>query len=267
MAYILCIAFCTTKSQVLLPDHSLVYTKINTYSALNKDALSAMANQASLGGIKNLSAAFSGERRFMLKDLSSYGLALALPTTSGSFGLAANYFGGDGFNESSVGLAYGRGLGKIDIGAQFNYHQFKIDGYGTASTVSLEAGLLLHLTEQLQAGVQLFNPTGARIGKDQKERLPMVYSFGLGYDVSDKVFIGTEIEKVEDQLVSVTAGVQYAFERKLFARVGVATATSSFYFGAGFLWNGFRIDVNATLHPTLGTTPAMLIAYDSPSKN
>jgi len=266
MAYTLCMAFRTTKSQVLLPDHSLVYTKINTYSTLNKDALSAMANQASLGSSKNLSVAFCGERRFMLEDISSYGLAVALPTASGSFGLAANYFGGDGFNESSMALAYGRSLGKIDIGAQFNYHQFKIEGYGAASTVSLEAGLLLHLSEPLQAGVHLFNPTGAAIGKDQKEKLPLVYSFGLGYDVSEKVYVGTEIEKVEDQLVSVNAGVQYAFERKLFARAGVASATSSFYLGVGFLWSGLRIDVTASVHPTLGTTPSMLIAYNSPAK-
>ena len=265
MAYILCIAFYTTKSQVLLPDHSLGYTKINTYSAFEKDALSAMANQASLGSIKNISAAFYGERRFMLKDLSSYGLGLVLPTNSGSFGLAAHYFGGAGLNESSLGLAYGRSLGKIDIGAQFNYWQFKIDGYGAASTFSLDAGLLLHLGDQLQAGVHFSNPTGATIGKDEKERLPMIYSFGLGYDVSDKVYFGTEIEKVEDQPVNVNAGVQYAFERKLFARIGVASATSSFYLGVGFLWSGFRIDVTASVHPTLGTTPAMLIAYNSPS--
>ena len=266
MAYILCTAFSTTKSQVLLPDRSAAFTKINTYSALNKDAFSALANQASLAGMKTLSAAFYGERKFMLKDLSSYNLAFSLPTTSGSFGISASYFGSAAFNESSIGLAYGRSLGKIDVGAQFNYCQFKIDGYGEASTVSMEAGVLLHLTDQLHAGVHIFNPTGATIGKVEEERLPMVYTFGLGYDLSDKVYIGTEVEKVEDQPLGVNTGLQYAFEKKLFARAGIATATSSFYLGAGFEWGGFRIDVTASVHPTLGTTPAMLIAYNSPSK-
>ena len=266
MACIFCIAFSTGKSQVLLADHSLVYTKINTYSSLNKDASSLWANQASLGSLKIISVAFYGERRFMLKDLSAYGLAITLPTSSGNFGVTLKYFGTGGFNESRLGLAYGRSLGKLDVGAQFDYCQFKVEGYGAASTVSLESGILLHMTDQLQAGVHMFNPTQSRFGKTVEEKLPMVYSFGLGYDVSDKVFVGAEVEKSGDQPLGVNAGVQYAFEKKLFARAGVASGISSFYFGAGFLWSGLRIDVTASLHPTLGTTPAMLIVYNSPAK-
>ncbi|MGZ3937681.1 MAG: hypothetical protein ACXVLT_03090 [Flavisolibacter sp.] len=266
MAYIFCIAFFTTRSQILLPDRHAVYSDINAYSRFNKDALSVLANQAALGSFKILSVAFYGERKFMLKDLGSYSMAFTLPSSSGSFGLAAHYFGSVGLNESSLGLAYGKSLGKIEVGAQFNYCQLKIEGYGNASTVSVETGIILHLTEQLQAGVHIFNPTGATMGKAEQEKLPLIYSFGLGYDVSDRVYIGTEVQKVEDQPVSVNAGLQYAFERKLFARAGVASATSSFYLGVGFLWSGFRIDVNASVHPTLGTTPSMLIAYNSPAK-
>jgi hypothetical protein len=232
-----------------------------------KDAFSSTTNQAALAGIRNLSFGFYGERRFMLADLGSYRLATAVPTPSGSFGLTANYFGSAPYNESSVGLAYGRSLGKIDVGAQFNYYQFKIEGYGGASVVNLEAGIILHLSDQLQTGVHIYNPTRATIGKNEDERLPLIYSFGLGYDVSEKVFIGTDFEKVEDQPVNLNAGMQYAFENKLFARVGVATATSTFYFGAGFLWNGFRVDVTASLHPTLGITTGMLLLYNSPAKS
>lgn len=200
----------------------------------------------------------------MLADLSSYQLACALPTSSGNFGLSGNYFGSAAFNQSAIGLAYGRSLGKVDIGAQFNYNQFKVEGYGNASTVNFEGGLILHVSDQFQTGIHFYNPTRASIGKNNEEKLPMVYSFGLGYDVSEKFFIGTEIEKIEDQPVNVNAGFQYAFEKKLFARVGISSATSSFYFGAGFLWNGLRIDVAASLHPSLGMTPGMLLVYNSP---
>lgn len=259
-------AFATSKAQTLHSPLSVGYIKTNTYSSLHNDAFSFVGNQAALAGIKKISVGVYGERRFVLADLSSYQLAFALPTSSGSFGLLANYFGGSSYNESQFALAYARNLGKIDVGAQFNYQQLKVTGYGNASAINFEAGAILHVNEQFQTGIHIYNPTRVSIGKNVEEKLPFVYSFGMGYDASDKFFIGTEIEKVEDQPVNINSGLQYSFDEKLFARVGVSSATSSFYLGVGFLWNGFRIDVAASLHPSLGVTPGMLLVYNSPEK-
>jgi hypothetical protein len=267
IGYFFCILSFTAKSQTSLLPVSLVYIRTSAYSSNINDAFSFTTNQAALASNKNLSIGFYGERRFMLADLSSYCFALAVPGSSGGFGFTANYFGGATYNESSLGLAYGRTLGKIDVGARFNYCQFKTEGYGSASTANVEAGIILHLNDQLQTGVHIYNPTRASIGKNEDERLPIIYSFGVGYDVAEKVFIGTLFEKVEDRQVNLNVALQYAFERKLFAKAGVATATSTFYFGAGFLWNGFRIDVTASLHPALGISPGMLLLYNSAGKS
>jgi hypothetical protein len=263
---VLCILFSALRSQTVQTPLSVIYTRTTTYSSIQKDAFSFAGNQASLAGNKNISIAMYGERRFMLAELSSYQLAFALPTSSGNFGLLANYFGSAVYNQSQVGLAYARNLGKIDVGAQFNYHQFKIQGYGNASAINFDLGTILHINDQFQTGVHVYNPTRVSLGKNNEEKLPMIYSFGLGYDASEKLFIGTEIEKVEDQPVNIHAGLQYSFDAKLFARAGVSSSTSSFYLGAGFLWSGFRIDISASLHPTLGVTPGLLMMYSSPGK-
>jgi hypothetical protein len=263
----LCLFFTLTRSQSFLSPVSNNYTGTSTYSSVNKDAFSFTANQASLALNKNFSAGFYAERRFLLAELSCYQLAAALPTSSGNFGLQANYFGNTAFNETSVGLAYARSLGHVDFGIQFNYCEVKIAGYGNASTVNFEAGGILHVNEQFQTGVHVYNPTGSHFGKSNEEQLPFIYSFGLGYDASEKFFIGAEIQKEEDQPVNAKIGLQYSFEKKLFARAGISSATSSFYLGAGFLWNGFRIDVMASIHPTLGTTPGMLLVYNAAEKN
>ena len=143
----------------------------------------------------------------------------------------------------------------------------KIAGYGNASAVNFEAGGILHVTDQFQTGVHIYNPTRASIGKSSEEKLPFIYSFGLGYDASENFFIGAEIQKEEGQPVNVIAGLQYAFDKKLFVRAGISSATSGFYLGAGFLWTGFRIDLAVSLHPSLGATPGMLLVYNSPEKN
>lgn len=256
-----CFLFSELKSQVFQSPVSVIYTKTNTYSSVQKDAFSFTGNQAALAGFRKISIGVYGERRFMLADLNSYQLAFALPTSSGNFGIQANYFGSSLFNQSRLGLAYARSLGKIDVGAQFNYHQVKIEGYGNASAVNFDAGAILHISDQFQTGVHVYNPTRVSFGKNSEEKLPMIYSFGLGYDVSQKLFIGTEIEKIEDQPVSANAGVQYSIDEKLFARAGISSATSVFYLGTGILWNGIRIDVTASVHPSLGVTPGLLLVY------
>jgi len=245
----------------------MIYNRTNTYSSVHSDAFSFTANQAALAGIKNFSAGFYGERRFLLEDLKSYQLACALPTSTGNFGLLGSYSGSSVFNESGLGLAYARNLGQVDVGVQFNYYHVQITGYGNASTVNFEAGGILHVTDQFQTGVHIYNPTRASIGKAEEEKLPLIYSFGLGYDPSQKFFVGAEIQKQEDQPVNVTIGLQYSFDKKLFARAGISSATSSFYFGAGLLWNNLRVDVTASIHPSLGVTPGMLFVYNSPAKN
>jgi hypothetical protein len=263
---LLCFVFSSLRSQTFQSPVSVIYTKTNTYSSGHNDAFSFTGNQAALAGSKNLSVGIYGERRFMLADLNSYQLAFAFPTSSGNFGVQTNYFGSSSFNQSRLGLAYARNLGKIDVGAQFNYHQLKIAGYGNAPAMNFDAGAILHISDQFQTGVHIYNPTRVSFGKNGEEKLPMIYSFGLGYDASEKFFIGTEIEKVEDQPVNLNAGLQYSFDEKLFARAGVSSATSLFYLGAGFLWSGFRIDVTASLHPSLGISPGLLLVYNSPDK-
>jgi hypothetical protein len=268
--FLLCCFFSTllllSKSQTVRTPLSVIYTRVNTYSSIHKDAFSSIGNKAALAGNQNFSAGIYGERRFVLQDLSSYQLAVALPTGSGNFGLNTNYFGGPSYHESQFGLAYGRSLGKLDVGVQFNYFMFGTAGYENASAINFEGGAMLHVSDRFQTGIQFYNPTGTTIGKTGGEKLPAAYSFGLGYDVSEKFFIGTEIGKTEDQPVNINAGMQYAFDERLFARTGIATATSSFYVGLGFLIADFRIDATASLHQSLGITPGLMIIYNSQKK-
>jgi hypothetical protein len=263
--YVLSVIVSTGRSQTLQTTTNS-YIKTTTYSSVHKDAFSFLSNQAVLANIKSMSVGVFGERRFLLEDMSSYQMAFTLPTSSGNFGLKANYFGSTSFNESELGLAYARNLGRIDAGIQFNYFAIQTTGYGKASAVNFEAGALLHVTDQFETGIHIYNPTRAGIGKNNEERLPFIYSFGLGYDASEKFFIGTEIEKIEDRPVNINAGLHYSFDEKLFVRTGIASATSSFYLGFGFLLNGFRIDVTASLHPNLGMSPGILLLYYSPLK-
>jgi hypothetical protein len=239
------------------------YIGLGAYSLNHVDVFSFTSNQASLAQLKNAAAGVYGERRFFLNELNNYTAVLALPTSSGNFGLKTNYYGFSDYNETQLGLAYGRKLGnKADIGAQFNYYGIRIAGYGNASAISFDLGAVLHITDKLHAGVHVANPVGGKFGKDQEGKLSSVYTIGLGYDASEKFFISAEIEKEEDQPVNVNAGMQYKFLPQLLARVGMSSATSSAWFGLGLKIKSFRIDVTTSYHPQLGITPGLMLLFN-----
>ncbi len=239
------------------------YTGIGAYSQHFTDAFSGSINQAALAQVKQATAGVYGERRFMLKELSNYAAAIAVPSKLGGFGIALNYFGGQNFNTSQIGLGYGKKLGdKIDIGVQFNYNMIKLSGYGSSSAINFEAGAILHLTDKIHAGIHVYNPVGGRFGKMSNEKLASIYTTGIGYEVSDKVFISTEISKEEDRPVNINAGMQYIFADKFFARMGVATGTGNYFFGLGVQWKTFRVDAVTTWHAQLGFTPAIMLLFN-----
>jgi hypothetical protein len=254
----------TARSQTLRSPVAATYTGLGAYSLTHADVFSFGSNQASLAQLKNAAVGVYGERRFMLEELNNYTAAIGLTTRSGNFGLKANYYGFSDYNETQLGLAYGRKLGKkVDVGAQFNYHGISIAaGYGNSSAISFELGTVVHISDKLHAGIHTRNPVGGKFGKDGEEELSSVYTLGMGYEASEKFFASAEIQKEEDRSVNVNAGLQYKFIPQLLVRAGMSSSTSSGWLGVGLKIKSFRLDITANYHPQLGVTPGLLLLFD-----
>lgn len=235
------------------------YAGLSSYSTKQHDAFSFTGNQAALAQANEAAVGVYGERRFMLANISAYSLAAAVPSKLGNFGVQVNYSGFKNFTENKFGLAYARSLGsKMDVGIQFNYYGYRIPVYGSASAIYAEAGAIFHVSDKLNAGVHVYNPMNAKLGKDGDEKLASAYKFGLGYDASENFFVSGEINKEEDKPVNVTAGAQYQFAKQFFARAGFLSESSTVFAGAGVSFKNIRVDVAGSYHPQLGLSPAVL---------
>jgi hypothetical protein len=258
---ILCVT--TLGAQSLRYSISMPYINLGAYSTKQLDPFSFTSNKAALAQIKNGGIGIYGERRFLLAQNSVYGLAAAIPTKMGNFGLQLNYAGFANFNEQKAGLAYAKSLGgKVDVGVQFNYYGYKIPAYNNASTINFEIGTIVHVTDKINAGVHIYNPVSSKLGKDNEEKLAAAYKFGLGYDATDNFYFSTEIVKEENQPINITGGVQYHFKKQFFARAGFRSDNSTGFAGIGFLYSGLRIDVATSFHPQLGISPGILLIYN-----
>jgi hypothetical protein len=258
---LLMLAFCATSSfaQTLRQPVSAVYLGLSAYSTEHTDVFSFVNNQAALAELKQNAAGVYGERRFMLSETSVYTAAAAFLTNNGNFGLDVKYAGFENFNENQIGLAYARSVGKkVEVGIQFNYYGYQIPTYGSSNTVDFEAGAIVHLTDKLNAGIHVYNPIGGKFSKSD-EKLTSTYKAGFGYDASDRFFMSAEMVKEENFPVSINSGVQYQLEKRLFARAGISSATSSYYAGVGVAWNNLRLDVSCSVHPQLGVSPGLLL--------
>jgi len=249
-------------SQVTRRPVASPYLGFGAYSTSHVDVFSANNNQAALAQIKKTSGGVYGERRFLLSDLNYYTATGCITTSSGNFGVQAGYFGFSDYNETQLGLAYGRKLGsKLDVGVQFDYNALQVAGYGKTSAINFQIGTILHLSEKLHAGFHAYNPVGGKFGKDNQEKLASVYTGGMGYEASDKFFLSAEIKKEENKPVTVNAGLQYKFLPQLLVRGGIATGTSVVYAGVGLQLKSLRLDITTSHHPQLGISPGLMLLF------
>jgi len=235
---------------------------LGAYSQQHADLFSFGSNQAALAELKHGAIGAGGERRYLLKELATYRLMLALPTASGNFGFQSISKGFSDYRESRFGLAYARQLGKkASLGIQFNYNNLQIAGYGSAKTLNAEAGFLLHLSPQLHTGIHLSNPGGKYSG-DKTIKLPSIYTMGWGYDLSAQLLLSAEIIKEENQPVDARAGIQYKIIPALLTRIMIQTVNATVWFGAGFTRNRSRLDIYTGYHPQLGPSAGILLLYE-----
>lgn len=228
------------------------------------DVWSTHHNQGGLGWLKTPSAGVYFENRFLLNELSQMGASVAVPVGPGAFGLSYSGFGWSLYKENKVGLAYGMQFNeKIAGGVQANYHSIRLpNNYGSATSVSVEAGIQARVTEELTIGVHLYNPTRTKLNDFNDERIPTIMRFGAGYQFSDKVLITAEAEKDIEFAGIVRAGLEYTPGDKLYLRGGIATNPGLISFGFGLKFDTFKADIASTYHQVLGFSPQISLSYD-----
>ena len=247
-------------AQTLRYGLTMPYVSGSAYSVKQSDPLSFTGNQAALAQLQTAGAGIYTERRFMLSENTIYCVTAAFKSSLGNFGIQGNYSGFINFNDHKIGLAYGRSLGtKLDLGVEFNYSGYSIPGYASGSALNFEIGAILHLTEKLNAGLQVYNPVSGKPGKFNDEKLASAYKFGLGYDASDNFYVTTELVKEENKNINVIGSIQYHLSKVFFAKAGFQSDTGSGFAGFGVGWKNLRLDLTGNYHPQLGFSPGLLL--------
>lgn len=239
----------------LLPAEPFLHS--GAYSIRFADPFSFTANSAALAFYDRVGAGVFGQKKFLLKELSSLQAAAYSPVSFGALGFCTQYNGDANYNETEFGLAYGKKLGSIAIGCRFNYRNIRIAGYGNSAAFYADVATLWQSSDKLMFGVGIRNINRAHIGSRGEELLSVVFSMGCGYEISEQLLLAAEIRKAENSPIDFRPVLHYYPTQNFFLRAGLASGMGSPWMSTGWRRKNFRIDITASYHLALGISPGL----------
>jgi len=224
---------------------------------MESDIWSVSHNQAGLGDYHNFSIGFHHENKYIVDEFSLHSLALTLPVKPGTFGLSYTYFGYPKYNESKVGLAFGKNFGdRFSAGVQMNYHYVYIAGeYDSRNALTVEGGIQYKPAETIRIGIHVFNPTRSRLSPANLDTLSTTLRAGVSYSPVKKLWMAIETEKSLNNNLRLKSGIEYEILEGLSLRTGIVTHPVQNTFGLGFNIGRINADVAFTHTEILGFTP------------
>lgn len=223
---------------------------------------SVQGNQAGLASLQSKQASISYLNRFCTKELSTKSCAFALPTSHGTLGLGISWFGFKLFSQQKFNLAYAKSFGEnFSMGISLDYLATVIPEYENQNSFLAEFGISAKPFPKIILGAHLFNPTGSRLAKYGREKIPTLIQMGVAYIYSEKILLLAEVEKDIEKKTGIKTGIEYSPIKELYLRIGYSTQPSAISFGVGLLLKEFNIAIASSYHPLLGISSQLGLTY------
>ena len=230
------------------------------------DAFSSFNNIGALASHKEADICFSSSLLYGIPELAKIAAGFNGKFLGGSATLNMYRFGDDLFNEHKVGLGYSHKVRFVSIGLQVNYIHYRIESYGSAGSVCIEFGGIVHICPQFLFGAYVFNPTRSNPYHNNISFLPVLLKSGLSYRPVDHLMMNVEYQYVVDQSYNLSFGMEYIIRGIVSLRTGVTLNTLRSTFGIGLKPGRFRLDYAADAHPLLGISHEFSVTLNLKSR-
>lgn len=257
--FIFCFLHARTQAQV--NPLSVPYLSAAQYSPQVADAFTSAFNPATLQSIKGFEAGMHSENRFLSAGLSMLTVCASMNSNNNGISLLFQYFGDAYYNQQQIGINYGKSFGNISLGAIFSYRLLKVAGSSPEPVIGAGISSVWKVSEKVYAGFRLIYPQIFPANKNMQSHPASVYAMGLGFQTSDKVYIGLESEKEEKKPPQIIMLLRYQFDDEFFIRMCWQTASSQPFFSGGLKWKSIKLEAGCSYHLVLGPSPTIMIAY------
>jgi hypothetical protein len=227
------------------------------------DLFSAVHNQAMLPEIRNLSAGINVQNQYLVKNLSTASLSVAIPLGNGTAALNFSTFGYQLYRQNNFGLSYALAFSPVfSVGLRISYNSIQLgEGLGMEFAFYPDLGLNYKPIENLNISIQFQNLTLSEKVKQLDELWPVTGSLGLTYQINKKLLIGAQGNVYADQPFEINSGLEYQFNPHFSFRFGFASQPARASMGIGFLIKNIQIDLASSYQANLGFTPSFNLIY------
>ncbi len=201
------------------------------------DEWSLFNNIGGLAKVNETIVAFSLEAKPALPGSSRMAASFSTPLKIGALGVGVFKFGDKLYSEQIITTGFSNKFGIASLGLKLNYIQYRAEGFGTKSALSISFGGIAEITDQLSIGAYIQNLNQPKLTND--ERVPVRLAAGLSFKPTEQILIITEIEKDIEHDPTVKAGMEYCILKKVFGRTGFNLNPEAAFFGVGF--KGWRL--------------------------
>ncbi len=191
---------------------------------------------------------------FGLKELSRASVMVVEPASFGHLSFSASKFGFELYREITFSLSYGATVSNaFHLGVSLNHYGLTIKNYGSASTIGIDLGGVVEVSDDVRWGFAATNVNFPKLGESE-EPLPQVFATGVAYAPFDVGVIALDIVKDVRHSPEVVVGLEYVVVQSVRLRAGVCTEPSVLNAGLGLSFDFVRLDYAFSSTADLGFT-------------
>lgn len=240
-------------------------------SVANTQNYSAFTNPSTLGYIAVSEFGFQVENKYLINELSTKSVQLALKSKYLNTSITFSHLGYSLYHEMLIGACFARNFGdKFSLGLAFNYYTaFYHASNSYRGAIVPQVGLTTKLSSKFSIGFSVFNPIQSTIKSEYTiKRIPSIFSLGTEYFFSPEFVWRTQIDKELSSNYRFASAFEYKMLKSATVKLG---AYGSEYLvpcvGLGIKISTFHIDLNCETHPILGLTTFVGIKYKFQKNN
>jgi hypothetical protein len=235
----------------------------NAFTAVSDNCWAIDYNPAGLMQIDYFQcSAFIVPQQFGMKELGTAAIAGAVPLLFATAGFKIERFGFDLYNETEIGIALAAKIdGNVSFGITLDNNHLEIVKYGSSDNVTVGAGFIVRVVENVNIGFSTRNIAGKTIGRNL-EKLPQTCTLGTSWSPLKDLTLSLEIEKDIRFPASIKAGIEKIWLNTFAVRTGFANNPDKYSAGIAVKYSVFEFGYAGYSHPDLGWTHQVEISFE-----
>lgn len=225
------------------------------------DEWSLFNNIAGISKTKSSTFGFAYSLNPSLPGADRMAAVASIPTPGGVIGTGLFRFGDDLYSEQLISAGYANQFGLASLGVKLNYIQYRAEGFGTRSVLSLNFGGIAEITPWVTVGAYIVNINQPKLSTINDERLPVKLVTGVLINPSDELALLMEVEKDIDYAPTIKGGLEYSIYKKLKIRTGFNLGPNSIHGGIGYKSSRLMVDYALYFNPNLKTQYQISTGY------